>query len=61
MERFLQEKNIPYILYDIEKDESAASVYHSLGGRGVPVVRVGEQVVFGYNPEAVMALVKGGN
>ncbi|HEY6873213.1 MAG TPA: glutaredoxin family protein [Geobacteraceae bacterium] len=58
MVRFLNEKGIPYTAYDIEKDEGAARTYRELGGRGVPVVRVGSHVVFGYSPEAVMAYLK---
>ncbi len=55
MVRFLNEKGIPYTAYDIEKDNAAAQTYRELGGRGVPVVRVGSHVVRGYSPEAVMA------
>lgn len=60
MVRFLNEKGIPYTAYDIEKDEAAARTYRELGGRGVPVVRVGSHVVYGYSPEAVMAHLKEG-
>jgi glutaredoxin len=60
MIRFLNEKGIPYIAYDIEKDAAAARAYHDLGGRGVPVVRVGSHVVYGYSPDAVMAYYNGG-
>lgn len=59
MVRFLNEKGIPYTAYDIEKDEGAARIYRSLGGRGVPVVRVGSHVVHGYNPEAVLSYLEG--
>lgn len=60
MVRFLNEKGIPYTAYDIEKDSAAARTYRELGGRGVPVVRVGSHVVYGYNPEAVMAYLQEG-
>ncbi len=55
MERFLKEHGIPYTRYDIEKDENAARIYRELGGSGVPVVRIGSNVVHGYNPDAVMS------
>lgn len=55
MERFLKEKGIPYTSYDIEKDVNAARTYREMGGGGVPVVRVGSNVVHGYNPDAVMS------
>jgi mycoredoxin len=61
MIRFLDEKGIHYTAYDIEKDKSAEAIYRRLGGRGVPVVRVGSHVVHGYDPEGVLAYYNGGN
>jgi glutaredoxin len=55
MERFLKEKGIQYTAYDIEKDDNAARIHKELGGGGVPVVRIGSDVVHGYNLEAVMS------
>lgn len=60
MVRFLNEKGIPYTAYDIEKDSAAAGTYRELGGKGVPVVRVGSHVIHGYSPEAVMSYYNGG-
>ncbi len=60
MIRFLNEKGISYIAHDIEKDSAAARAYKELGGRGVPVVRVGSHVVRGYNPEAVISYLNEG-
>jgi len=60
MVRFLNEKGIPYTAYDIEKDSAAASTYRELGGKGVPVGRVGSHVIHGYSPEAVMSYYNGG-
>jgi hypothetical protein len=44
-----------YTRYDIEKDENAARICRDLGGSGVPVIRIGSNVVHGYNPDAVMS------
>lgn len=55
MERFLKEKGIPYTRFDIEKDGNAAQTYRELGGSGVPVTRIGSNIVHGYNPDAVMS------
>ena len=55
MLRFLNEKGIPYTAHDIEKDSGAARAFRELGGRGVPVVRIGSNVVHGYNPDAVLS------
>ena len=60
MLRYLNEKGIPYTAYDIEKDSAAARIYREIGGRGVPVVRIGTHIVRGYNPEAVMSYYNGG-
>ena len=57
MERFLKEKGIPYVVYDIEQDSNAARTFRELGGRGVPVVRIGSKVIRGYNPDAVMSFL----
>ncbi len=59
MERFLKENGIPYTRRDIEKDDNAARTYRELGGGGVPVVRIGTNVVHGYNPDAVMSYLGG--
>jgi glutaredoxin len=53
--RFLDEKKIPYTVYDIEKDKAAAKTFRGFGGIGVPVVRVGTHVIIGYNPEEILA------
>lgn len=55
MLRFLNEKGIPYTAYDIETDRNAFRIYRELGGGGVPVVRIGANVVRGFNPDKVMA------
>jgi len=55
MERFLKEKGISYVAYDIEQDSTAARIFREIGGRGVPVVRIGSTVIRGYNPDAVMS------
>ena len=52
--KFLTEKGIPYTAYDIEKDRDAHRIYNQLGGNGVPVVRIGEKVIHGYNPDAIL-------
>jgi glutaredoxin len=55
---FLDTKGIRYTTYDIEKDSSANKTYRELGGRGVPLSRIGSTVVRGFNPEAVLRAVE---
>lgn len=58
MERFLTQKGVPYTKYDIEENDDAARTYRKLGGRGVPLVRVGSNVVYGYDPDTVLSYAK---
>ena len=52
---FLNSRGIPFTAYDIEKDADANRTYKELGGRGVPLSLIGDTVVRGYDPDAVMA------
>lgn len=56
---FLNQNNIYYTAYDIEKDAAAAKIYREYGGQGVPVVVVADKTVIkGYNPSAIIAALK---
>jgi len=59
MEQALDKKGIAYRTYDVEKDDRAAKIYRDLHGRGVPLVRVGSKVVYGYDPDTVISYVNG--
>ena len=41
--------DIPFTERDVEKDAAAAEAFQRLGGRGVPVVTVGNRIVYGYD------------
>jgi len=59
LEQFLDAKGVHYTRYDIEKDADARQRYQQLGVRGVPVTRVGADVIIGYDPGAIItALAK---
>ncbi|MEE9448118.1 MAG: glutaredoxin domain-containing protein [Arenicellales bacterium] len=47
--RHFQANNIDYIEFDIEKNRKAKRAYDKLGGRGVPVILVGNQRMNGFN------------
>ena len=55
---FLRMRGIQYTEYDIEHDAAAAEDYRRLGGNGVPVVVVGDEVVHGYDPDRMTALLR---
>ena len=58
LESFLKEKKIDYTRYDVEKDEAGAKIFEEIGGDGVPVIRVGKEVIHGYDPDAVLAALR---
>jgi glutaredoxin len=51
---FFRARDIPYTEYDIEKSVDAKRQYHHLGGRGVPLILVGDRVIHGYDPKGVL-------
>lgn len=55
MREHFAEQKIAYTEYDVEKDPLGKSWYEALDARGVPVVVIGEEVVYGYDPDGVSA------
>jgi glutaredoxin len=54
MRDYFAQNNIQYVEFDIEADAAAAKRHAELGGRGVPLIHVGKQVVIhGYAPNEV--------
>ena len=54
---FLKAANIPYTEYDIEKSPEAYKEYQRLSGRGVPVLRIGDTVIQGYDPIRIRSAI----
>ena len=48
--RYMQEKGIAFVEYDIEKDPHGRNEFRMLGGRGVPLITVGDQKMQGFTP-----------
>lgn len=57
MRSFFAEKSIPYEEYDVEETAAGRDLMRRVQGPGVPVVLVGEKVIYGYNPDGVMAAI----
>ena len=55
IESFLKKEKIEFTRYDVEQDPKGAAIFSSIGGTGVPVIRVDKQVIHGYDPDAVLA------
>jgi glutaredoxin len=45
----LEAANVPYTELDVEDGAAGQDAFAALGGRGVPVTVIGQDVVYGYN------------
>jgi len=54
---FFGRNNIVYFDYDIEKDFDAAARFKRLGGHGVPLIVVGNTIVYGFNENRLKQLL----
>lgn len=50
----LKKYNVPYQARDIEKSNQAKQEFKQLGGRGVPVLVVGDEILYGYNQRKIV-------
>jgi glutaredoxin len=50
---YLQEKGIPYVAYDVEADAQAKRRFDELGGRAYPLVLIGTNRFYGFNPDKI--------
>jgi mycoredoxin len=53
-----EKHNISYYEYDIEKSSEGREQYKRLGGRGVPVILIGGEVIKGYNASKILKLAE---
>ena len=58
LENFLKQNRIDYTRHDVEADAESSREFDRLGGDGVPLVRVGEQVIHGYDTKEILAALK---
>ena len=50
---YLRENNIPFFEYDVDKSPEGQRQYKALQGNGVPLLLVKNNVVRGFNPQAI--------
>ena len=55
---YFAENNIPYTDYDIEHSDEAKSNYDAIGGRGVPIIFVGQSRMSGFSERGFDALYR---
>jgi glutaredoxin len=58
LEAFLKKNKIDYTRYDIESDAKGAEIFKEIGGAGVPVTRVDDQIIHGYDPDQIVQALK---
>jgi|GEM_PF-791035 len=49
--RFFDANGIPFADLDIERSPAAEQAFQQLGGRGVPLIRVGDEIIHGFSPD----------
>ena len=52
-QKYLTDRGIPYVAYDIEKDSAANARHKALGGQGVPLIIIGKNKISGFSPKAI--------
>ena len=50
---YVKQNGIAYAAYDIEKDHDANRRFEGFGGRGVPLIVVGDKTMRGFDPSAL--------
>lgn len=54
----LAKRGVPYEEIDVEQSSAGEAEYRRLGGRGVPILLVGDQRMDGFDPAALDVLLK---
>ena len=55
---YFARNGIPYVELDIEKSESARTEHKSIGGRGIPVILVGNERMNGFSEQRMAQMLK---
>lgn len=56
--RFFRAADIPFTEYDIESSTAYYEEFENLGGRGVPLVKVGSILIEGYEPGLIRSAIE---
>ena len=54
---FLESNGIAYREFDIEKSREGRKQYNELGGGGVPILVINDNVIRGYNADKIISLL----
>jgi len=55
--QYLAQKGVPYEEIDVEASREGAEAFRKLGGRGVPLILVGDKKMEGFSPQALDTLL----
>lgn len=58
VKKFLEERQVPYILRNVAEDVEAALEFKRLGGRLPPLLIVGNRQIEGFKPAAIEEALK---
>jgi len=56
--QYMNTKGISFVEYDVEKDPHGRNEYRMLGGRGVPLITVGDEKMYGFSPQRFESLLE---
>lgn len=57
MKEFLSRKGVPYLEFNIRKDSGALQELLALRSNATPTVVIGEEVIIGFDPQRLEALL----
>jgi glutaredoxin-like YruB-family protein len=58
--KYLNDKGVPFVAYDIEKDSAANERHKALGGRGVPLIIIGANKMSGFSQDMLEYYLENG-
>ncbi len=56
----LNREGVAFVEHDIETSEYGKKMYNALGGGGIPVLEIRDQVIRGYDEARIISAVRGG-
>ena len=54
---FLSQRGVPFVAKDVSTDTEARAELMALGSRSTPTIKVGGDVLIGFNPAKLVALL----
>ena len=54
---FLSQRGIPFVARDVSTDMEARAELIALGSRSTPTIKVGAEILIGFNPTKLLALL----